>query len=379
MSKDNGVLNAVLGALVGSAVNEVREGAVSGASRLGRELPRALKRKVDALMKPINYVRSGGMAGRPGWYADAPFKAAGVTGGKGGVAGPSNYRLNRRKRKRSKKSRSLKARISAVEKSCVADLSTLVYRNWAGQQIITTAGASAYNSFSVNDAGFIELALAQLRFFDPAVPGTIVTGNGATGTYERRFGIKSSCILEIKNNYQIPVNLEVHEFRANSDTTQTPYTYANTLLNDNSNAGASALLNPLINVKDARGLGEMWKSMNTKYLTLLPGETCTMSASIPAIEYDPSEFDNHAMDYQVDWFSTSYLVGVTGTIGHDVTTSSEIGFTQAGVDCVFKRQASIRYNAGGPALYQTFILNTTTATADIVSQVVVDNQTYSTS
>lgn len=365
MSKD-GILNDLLGAFLASAAQEVTSGAMRNAKAYGTEVPRLIKNKISNFKLPVT---EGGRR-----YVLA-------TAGKASATGKTNQVLTKRRFSSNPVSKNgckdICKRVKKIESDLKGVMSTLIFREWIGDQLTTSINTSAYEAITINDQTWIETAIAQMRYYDPATPGTIVVANGATGTYQRVFRVKSSVIMEGKNNYQIPVTVEIHSMACVADTGNSSYAYALTCLGDNSNLD---LTSPIINLRDARNLGDLWKVEASKFITLLPGETFSIEKTLDYIDYDPSEYDNHTLIYQPDWKSFQFLVGVTGGIAHDKTTVTNCGLSAGGIDWVAKRQSVIRYNAGGPAMTYVYGVSALDAMAagPIVSQVVVDNQEYST-
>lgn len=277
---------------------------------------------------------------------------------------------------KAKKPKSLRKRIAILEKKTASVLSTLTYRLSATQSVLTTANTATYGSFAMNQASNFEAALAQLKYYDPAVPGTLVTADGASGSYERHFRMKGYMSLEMKNNYQIPVLVKVYTYQCAADTSYSPTGWLDNILPDSSN---STKASPLIYPTDGKDMGDLYKLLGCKTFSMQPGDKRFVSTSQGEISYDPSEYDNHPFENQADFKTTYFIVRVTGAIAHDKTTTTNVGLAAGGIDIIQKTVYRIKYNAGGPALNYTYISSgyDTMAAGPLVSQVVVDNQEYS--
>lgn len=277
---------------------------------------------------------------------------------------------------------SIKKRVRALERKTADIMSSLSYKGVECKQLLTTVNTATYDEFAINDAGYIESVLAQLRYYDPSTPGTIITAPGATGSYERKFSIKSYLSATMKNNYQIPVDVKVYTYRCAADTGTSPTSWLDSCLADNASTTKAS---PLIFPTDANDMGDLWKLDGVKSYRLRPGATVTHGYGVPLVSYDPSEYDNHVFASQPD-FKTSYIViRLTGVVTHDSTTTTLVGLAPGGLDIIYKRVSNVRYNAGGPSMTYTYILPNSspsqgydTVATGLVSQVVVDNQSYST-
>lgn len=271
----------------------------------------------------------------------------------------------------------LKSRVKNLEKKTKDILSTSVYRKVETSQIKTTNNVSTYGYYVANYATMYEQALSQLKYYDPATPGTLVTAAGASGTYERAFKVRGYSKLTLKNNYQIPVDVRVYTYTCVSDTNQDPITWLDGCLLDNASATKAS---PLIFPTDAKDMGDLWKLQGTKSWIMQAGAVRTISKGTPEISYDPSEYDNHPLLFQPDFKSYAFVVRVTGILAHDKTTITQVGYASGGVDVTHHTTYTSRYSAGGPSITYTYVDTTglaAMAAGPLTSQVVRDNQEYS--
>lgn len=272
--------------------------------------------------------------------------------------------------------KNLKKQVKQLQKQMNANTSTLTYRYLDCFKVNAAANQAAYGERSFNIPSTLELALAQLRFFDPANPGTLVNASGATGTYSRTFLIKSAITYKIRNNYQVPVLFKLYKFKCKADTNIDSNTaFTNGLADIGNPASTSIAVYPT----DSPLMSDLYKLEKCTTWMLKPGQEKTYTVYTKSFDYDPSDYDSHSLTYQKSTHSYSMLFRVAGVPAHDKTTNTQLGTIASGVDVLEKQTYIIKYNSGGADLNYLYVsdnLDSMTA-GPVVSQVVVDNQEYS--
>lgn len=279
--------------------------------------------------------------------------------------------------KRPRKKQTLKNQVKEIAKKVNNMTSTLTYRYVDCTQAYTVANQAAYLNLVHSDSSFIELALAQTRFFDPSNPGTLIQGSGATGTYDRTYSIKNSSMMVFRNNYQVPAEIRVYKYKCKTDTSIEAITAFTNGLADIGNPSAGSIV---VYPSDVSQLRDLYTLKSTSIWKMKPGDERTFSINSKAFNYDPAEQDSQTQPYQKDFDTHFVLIRVQGPPSHDKTTPTQNGTIGAGVDILWKRVCTVKYNSGGPNLEFLVIndqLDTQTA-GPVVSQIVVDNQEYST-
>lgn len=325
-------------------------------------------------LKVYGSVLAGGAAA-VGGYMKRKFGQYAAKQAKAALYSAAKKRYARTTRNRSSK-KTIATKIKNIERR-IRELTSLhIFRKLNSGSIASASNGCAYGSFELNRASDIEESLANLRFFDPSAPGTLITANGATGTYSRNFEIKSSFILKIKNNYQVPVTVRCWYFDIKADTNITPLVAFTDGL---ANVGSPSSTDPLTFPSDSDMLSDLWKGKGASMWHLKPGEFKYVHLYAMPIMYDPATYDSHNTAYQRHNKSKAVLLRVEGDIGHDRTTSSLRGTLNAGVDWEGKHTYYIKYSSGGADLKTVNISNNldTFTDAGVVSQVVADNQVYS--
>lgn len=276
----------------------------------------------------------------------------------------------------SRKPKTLKKQVRALQKQVNYNTSTLTYRSIDCIPHKATSNTAAYLERSVSSVSYIEAVLAQLRFFDPSNPGTLLNASGATGTYSRKYQVKYSVNFVIKNNYQVPCVLKVYKYKAKKDTDQSSSTAFTAGLADIGNPSSTSII---VYPTDSPLLEDLYKLEKCTTWNMKPGQERTYSFSSVFFDYDPSDTDTHALAYQTAYKAFSMLFRVSGVPAHDKTTATQLGTIACGVDIQEKQTYIVRYNSGGPEIKYIYVsdaLDTMTA-GPVVSQVVVDNQEYS--
>lgn len=251
--------------------------------------------------------------------------------------------LNKRVGAKAPPARSLKKQFRELKKTVEAANGTLIYRTRrTGRALAAVNQQTMVNTEGMAIANF-EGVLAQLKFFNPAVPGTLTTASGATGTYARDYQFKSiHTNLLIRNNYQVPVKVTCYTCVCKDDTTITPTTAFTDGLTDAGNPSSSS---PLVYLTDSEEFNDLWKIESSKSKVLMPGVQFHVSKSIKDIMYSPAVADSHALDYQRRLHSYVLVVRIEGMLGHD-SSADQQGFVQAGVDLAWDTTYKVIYNAG---------------------------------
>lgn len=287
----------------------------------------------------------------------------------------SGYRPRRGRVPRKK--RTLKKQVQELKRVAEADTGTHIYRH-RGSTIRTASVASmGITSLTGCSTASIEAALAGLRYYNPAVPGTLTTADGTSGTFHKEFYIKRqySRYLGV-NNYQIPCMVTLYVVQTKEDTSISPATAFTNGLTDVGNPTATS---PLVYLTDSVQFNDLWKIVKSKRAVLQPGDSISLSFAAKPYSYDPSLVDSHTSAYQSALGCHTLVVRIEGVLGHD-SVASEYGSLQAAIDLQEDRVFEINYPAG--ADIKTIVVNDTSSASftnvGVVSnKPVSDNQSYS--
>lgn len=289
----------------------------------------------------------------------------------------------RTKKTNYKKKPSLAKQIKDLQKSVKSDQAYHTYKSATATKITTSVGECEHESILVNTATNMETWMANLRYYDPAVPGTLTTANASTGTYSRVIHFKNiNCRLNVRNNYQVPCKLRVYLVKPKSDTNISPITYyANGIGDQVINAGADRQTS-LIYLNDIDVFKEQWSAKVLKDVQLEPGASVVVSHNTGSYDYDPSLVDSHTDAYQTKYKFFGYIIRIEGVMGHDTSVVDQIGLLNCGVDYEYFIKAEIIYDAGVNLndIYISDTRDTSFTNSGVCSnKPIADNQPYSVS
>ena len=129
---------------------------------------------------------------------------------------------NRRKRKRRYP---LYKKVARLTKMAYSDTGTHIHRRRNAFRVVCGVNATNYVAKAVNNKTIVADILGKLEYYNPSVPGTLTTADGTTGSFMKTFMFRRiSCTAVIRNNYTVPVNVDVYFCRVKSDTSIEPDT-----------------------------------------------------------------------------------------------------------------------------------------------------------
>lgn len=239
----------------------------------------------------------------------------------------------------------------AVHKLRIAtesDQGVLTYRWRQTYRCLASVNSSSHTNVPVSLNGVLETILAQLRYYNPSVPGTLTQADGASGTFMKDFTFdKIYTSLICRNNYQVPAKVRVYLCKVKDDTSIEPTSAFSNGLADIGNPSSTS---PLVYLTDSPQFTDLWKIENSEIAQLQPGEEMKMTYSIPTFQYDPSLVDSHNQAYQTRYHGCVIVVRVEGVLGHDTSVDQQ-GSLAAGVDIQLDRTFVVKYSAGADIEY----------------------------
>lgn len=223
------------------------------------------------------------------------------------------------------------------------NIATHTYRKRTCTRMDGTALEADHVVFNTNTKDEFELALNNLRYFDPAVPGTLKTADTNLGTYARDYFFESiTSKIRVCNNFTVPVKVTIYCCRPKIDTNIDPLTaYTNGLTDQvigTVNQG-KILLFPT----DINEFNKFWNIEQSNRKVLPNGGVMSLSCRENKIKYSANFSDTHPQTYQTKLKNRTYFVRIEGTIGHSGTN---VGATQVSVDVCVDQKYVIRYDAG---------------------------------
>ncbi len=286
--------------------------------------------------------------------------------------------------KRPVQDRQARKDISALEKR-VAKLKTLsetslghlIYRLRSTGRVLSTSNVATHTGITGNTVTTLETVLAQLRYYNPAVPGTLITASGVTAAFTHDF-VFTRTFLKVTavNNYQVPCICTIYVCVPKRDTSIAPTTAFTNGLTD---AGAPTATSPLVYLTDSQQFQDIWRIHKSNKSVLQAGQhmSCVFTPGI--YDYDPSLTDSQTDSYQPSNKGCAFVIRVEGVLGHDAVEDEQATIA-AGVDFQLDRTFEVQYDAGVDLtwIHISDTSNTfTTANPLISSKPTADNQIYS--
>lgn len=272
--------------------------------------------------------------------------------------------------------KNIKGKLNDMNQLVHNDMGKLVYRLRSTGTLSSAVNQQNQAQIIANSTSTIETVLAQLRYYDPSNPSTLVTASGVTGTFSKDFLITRSYYkLVVQNNYQVPCHVTIYLCRPKEDTSIGPQTAFTEGLTDVGNPSANSTL---VYLTDSEIFQDLWKVENSEKKYLQPGEFCTLAVGDKKYTYDPSVVDSHALSYQSQYKAAVYVLRVEGPLCHD-SVADQQGTGQGGVDYQLNRTFEVEYQAGAQIHYivSSDTSDTFTNSAVCSNKPVSDNQSYS--
>lgn len=243
----------------------------------------------------------------------------------------------------------LQRQVNMLKKRVEAGMGTFVWK-WR-DAINLTCNANSKNRVDVvgSSVTAIEGAIDALPVFNPANPGTLLTVNFTTGTYQKEVEIASTVSsVVLKNNYDVPCVCKVYVCVPREDTN---IPAATAITNGFTDAGSGLTgTTPMLGPMDSEQFKSLYRIARTYKKQLGPGGMMVCKYRFGSFQYDPSYVDSHSQNYQVAYGGHLYHIEIEGVLGHD-TTAAEYGRLPAGVDIQANVTYVVKYEAGADLKY----------------------------
>lgn len=271
----------------------------------------------------------------------------------------------------------LKSQVKELKRLAESDQGTHIDRRRYAGSALSAVAQSTHAEFAINTTSRMEDVLGNLRYYDPSNPGTLLTADGAVGTFHKEFYFKTMYAhANVRNNYQVPCKYTMYYVQPRDDTSITALTAWTNGLTD---IGAPTSTEVDVYLSDSPQFNELWKIVKSRSGMLMPGREASLSLPLGAVNYDPSLTDSHTSLYQTDAKGTMLIVRVEGVVGHD-TTANQQDILAAGLDVSYSMKYEIRYPAGADIKYlvvQNFASGAFTNAGVTSNHPISDNQSYS--
>lgn len=209
---------------------------------------------------------------------------------------------------------------------------------------ISNAKDSKTVHYETNNLARTEAALANLRYYDPANPATLLTAAGGTGGQQKEFFIeKFGSKIEFRNTSQNTCSVRVYYVSPKGDTSIGPVDAIQSGVTDQ-NAGSYVIQSKLAFPTDSVDFNKMYKIRFSKVVTLPAGYEKSLSFNDTPYKYDPSLADLHALQYQPKWRCGFWLIRTESGIVDSATTGAGYGKTRLAIG--IRTTFVIKYDAG---------------------------------
>lgn len=256
----------------------------------------------------------------------------------------NNKRTIRAYNKPKSKIAKLTKNVRSLQKEMKSQRSELIYHYRITDTVLSAINQCNYGDYMTNSTTIYEAVLGQLRFFNPSTPGTLTTGDGSSGTYQREYHFKTvyAC-LTAYNNYQVPAKVTIYVVFAKIDNTILPSVAVSNGLVD---VGNPTFQSPMIHPTDSEQFNDLYKIVKRTTKMVMPGQSLTLSHSVGDVYYSPATVDSQTASYQTNYKAWGFLVRAEGTYGHDTVTASQVAQLSSGIDINLHKKFVVQYDAG---------------------------------
>lgn len=254
---------------------------------------------------------------------------------------------SRKKRRRTRTKKSLKSRISALEKT-KPKLATLMYRNIDASVVTALANQAGYAVVSGITAALLESATTSVKYIDrnttPAPD--VINLNDQTYAHDMDFR-KLYHKIEMRNNNEVTIHVDIYNFVVKDASDSNPLEIMQ------SQSGSYNVSSVETQIQLYPGhfpeVSNFFTLVKHDKAVLAPGDEFSMTWSRNRRIYDPKEKDSNADTYQKgDQF---YLIRVRGGMSHDQTTTTSVGTANCQLDVISNRKVDLHYTAETPFKY----------------------------
>lgn len=264
--------------------------------------------------------------------------------GKARVNMPRKYkRKSKRKMRRTKgiSARQVKAMISRSTKYLESPIQ--VDRHLNGDSISCAVNLCSYNEYFIGSTTTLEGLLANYKKVDDAGAGDAVnTITMSTAGYNCRLKIVSGTEkLTMRNSIKIPVQVDLYWITPKYNASSAPSACLEHGADDLSLGDSDWQVEPWFYPGHAKTFRDLYRVDRHKKVFLEPGQSTVAWLKMkPNITYDPNTNDYNSHTYRRR-FCKFMLIRLQGTVSHDQTTNTNVGFGDARLDIV--RQTTYKY------------------------------------
>lgn len=297
------------------------------------------------------------------------------------MAGKKTYKNQSSKKTKSNTSLKLKAvekKVNKLSKKFNDSLSTYEVRTATTADLVSSDNQSTSVSILAMGQSYMDAALSDVPFFNPSVPGTLISADVEPSLYEQEFTFKKVWSrLQVRNNYAVPAYVKIYVMASKTDAIDTPSDLFSAGITDV--MASATTTSPQVYPTDSPLVRDHYKVAKVVSRKLEAGQEMTATWSPGRVKYSPNEFDESAALYSPRYKSAFYFIRVQGCIAHD-TLSDNQGLTAAGIDYEHRYSLTLEYDSGGAVLHRLKITDDYDSMPNNTvcsNKPVVDNQAWS--
>jgi hypothetical protein len=212
-------------------------------------------------------------------------------------------------------------------------------------------GRRKWDDKILNDSTTNEAALGNLRFFNPAVPGTLTSANAASGTFLRKYEFKYMKVDMTwrcaSTNGGTVTAMIVLPKRNGDDTPLTTFTNG---IADQGVGGALVKEQPSIWITDSAQFNEKYKIVKKIHKHLEPGQQLTLSYNTGCYRYDPTAFDDDPTSVRKDAKQVFMVASILGDLVGEQGNPFTVTYGQTSMQFMMSQQWKVEYDAGCPGI-----------------------------
>lgn len=238
------------------------------------------------------------------------------------------------------------SRISKLQKAVAGMDSVLKVRSVDSTRISAGTEQSYQGEVMLTKSG-IETAMANGRFYNPSVPGTLITADLSTGTYSRIIKCRGHQRMRVANNTTVGYYCDIYVFECKDDSDTLAGAAWDAGLTD---VGGLSSSSSMSFIEDSALLKSLWRKKLKKTYYVAPGEEVSCSWTSPYFLYNPANKDVDTDAYQRSFHTFEMLAVLRGKICHSAATTTNVKIGDQAADVSIYREYEFRYDSGGPPL-----------------------------
>lgn len=303
-----------------------------------------IKKELTKVVVPVSAIGAAGAA-----YAAAPKSkssskkgTATVMSARTGTTVSVKQRVKRKRGRKTDKVTRLSKRLKALEINAPKSAHR-VCRNWLHNQYTCPVNECRHYNIAHWWKNVYEPMINNLRFYDRAVtPGMDTIDLNIAGISRDVLFRNVIISSHMRNNNHLPGRFKVYWYKCVDATSQNPLDVVGAVFDQYGVSSPLGTMNMFL-TDFQKDLSKSWELIKTDKFFLNPGDEATSSYTLKTFKIDPNYNDDIGVNYYKG--DIVAIIRVEGTIAHDVTTTNQVGYGEAGVDVINKVKADIKYQS----------------------------------